>query len=117
MDIETRDADFALQDIQLVIGAENDVLNGIQRAELAGGTSGNILDASAFTLGSVVLKGLGGADQLLGGLLADDLTGGTGNDLLRGKGDDRLICSKTTGAWTPSLKLTALEPRPSTWKG
>lgn len=90
--LEVRDADFSLQDTQLVVGAETDVLNGIQQAELTGGASANLLDASAFTLGPVVLNGRGGADQLLGGTRADELVGGTGNDLLRGgEGDDQYL--------------------------
>ena len=62
--IETRDADMTLadksgspaNDATLVIGSEGtDTLVGITRAQLTGGASVNTIDASGFTLGSVVL--------------------------------------------------------------
>jgi hypothetical protein len=62
--VESRDADFILTDYTLTIGADSpDTLYDVERAELTGGGSANILDASAFTLGSVVLVGGGGEDE------------------------------------------------------
>lgn len=67
-------------------------LTGINRARLTGGAGSNRVDASAFTLGSVTLKGAGGSDTLLGGSADDTLDGGTGTDLLDGgNGTDTAI--------------------------
>ncbi|NLC71635.1 MAG: DUF4347 domain-containing protein, partial [Desulfuromonadaceae bacterium] len=82
--IEARDADFVLTDTQLAIGAEVDILSDIERAELTGGNSNNTIDASAFTLGGVVLDGGAGDDILYGGHGDDLLTGGEGIDRLFG---------------------------------
>ncbi|MSU60792.1 MAG: LEPR-XLL domain-containing protein [Pedosphaera sp.] len=87
--VETRDADFVLQDVSLQIDAEIDTLLSIESAELTGGVNGDSIDASAFTLGAVTLNGAGGNDTLKGGLRNDTLNGGAGDDLLGGgKGDD-----------------------------
>ncbi|MBL9139058.1 MAG: M10 family metallopeptidase C-terminal domain-containing protein [Verrucomicrobiales bacterium] len=87
--VETRDADFLLLNNQLGIGAETDLMSSIQQAKLTGGDGGNVIDASSFSLGPVVLTGLGGIDRLFGGLQGDVLVGGAANDLLRGgQGDD-----------------------------
>jgi Ca2+-binding RTX toxin-like protein len=57
------------------------VLSSIERAELIGGDSDNVLVASSFT-GTVSLDGRGGNDQLFGGLGGNGLSGGDGNDVL-----------------------------------
>ena len=44
----------------------------------------NTIDASAFTLGSVYLNGLGNDDLLTGGSKADKIKGGHGSDILTG---------------------------------
>ena len=79
--VEVRDADMVLADITsddatdpadldnatLVIGStETDTLDGVERADLSGGTSVNSLDASGFTLGGVILRTGGGVDSLVG---------------------------------------------------
>lgn len=84
--VETADADMLLTNVSLTIGALGDILANIQHAELTGGASGNTIDASAFTQGSVILSGLGGNDRLIGGADGDTLIGGANNDLLRGMG-------------------------------
>jgi Ca2+-binding RTX toxin-like protein len=74
-----------------LIGNGVDVLLNVEQAALTGGGSGNLIDASAFTLGSVVLVGGGGDDTLLGGSGADSLQGDDGSDLLNGgAGADKL---------------------------
>jgi Ca2+-binding RTX toxin-like protein len=82
--VETADADFVLTNASLSIGGVVKTLSNFQRAELTGGTSGNTIDASAFTLGSVTLSGGAGNDRLIGGTGNDVLIGGADNDLLRG---------------------------------
>src|SRR5207244_4773539 len=99
--VETRDADFTLTDSTLTIGSDGaDTLSGIEQAVLTGGDSANVIDASAFTLGSVTLIGGAGNDTLIGGAGDDFLTGGTGVDVLSGgpgidtvveKGDARFV--------------------------
>jgi len=66
-------------------------LSGIDQAVLTGGADANILDASAFTPGSVTLNGEAGDDTLVGGYHDDELHGGLGNDtLIGGFGSDEL---------------------------
>ncbi len=50
---------------------ENDTLASVEEATLTGGAGANVLNASAFTLGPVILDGAGGADSLLGGSAGD----------------------------------------------
>ena len=83
--VATRNTNMVLSNNSLLFGdAFGASLNGINRAKLTGGTGKNKLDASSFTLGSVVLKGLGGNDTLLGGSGDDTLDGGSGTDVLDG---------------------------------
>ncbi|RCJ35362.1 hypothetical protein A6770_16185 [Nostoc minutum NIES-26] len=79
---ESGDVNFTLSNNQLS-GLGNDTLMSIERVTLTGGISDNILDAAAFSFGSV---------YLYGGLGNDTLFGGSGNDYLYGQdGSDRLI--------------------------
>jgi Ca2+-binding RTX toxin-like protein len=96
--MERADVDFTLTDTSLT-GLGGDVLNSIERAKLAGGTSSNTIDASTFTgttvlsggSGDDVLTGGSGNDRLRGASGADSLTGGNGADVLRaGAGNDSL---------------------------
>ena len=87
--VESFDANMTLTDtsFQIAGGAIGTyTLSGISQATLTGGPSGNKLDASAFTLGSVTLVGGTGNDTLLGGSGNDILTGGGGVDSLDGGG-------------------------------
>lgn len=81
--VATADANFFLSDTTLKIGATTTTLANIQIAQLTGGPSDNIIDASLFT-GSTVLFGGSGNDTLIGGSGADLLIAGKGNDILRG---------------------------------
>jgi Ca2+-binding RTX toxin-like protein len=73
-------------------GSGTDTLSEIERAELTGGASANLIDASAFTLGSVILSGQAGNDTLKGGTRNDTLIGGDGFDtLIGGDGSDTYI--------------------------
>lgn len=95
--VESGDINFTLTNTSL-IGNGSDTLINIEKAELTAGVGNNIINASAFTLGSVTLNGGAGNDALSGGsrddLLIgeggnDVLDGGTGNDQMRGGiGDD-----------------------------
>jgi len=105
--LETRDADFVLTDSQLTIGIEVDDFNGISHAELTGGDSANSIDASAFTLGSVVLNGGSGDDVLKGGSGDDTLTGGEGIDALYGGGGSDTV--KEAGDTRFDLTDTSLD--------
>ncbi len=58
-------------------GLGTDSLTGVENLELTGTATNNLLDASAFTLGSVTLSGADGSDTL---------AGGSGGDLLDGQG-------------------------------
>src|SRR5206468_3408636 len=62
-----------------------DALIGIERAELTGGVSANVIDCSLFT-GKAILSGGAGADLLIGGLGADLLKCGDGDDTMVGGG-------------------------------
>ena len=94
----------------------------IEHATLTGGVSGNIIDASAFTLGGVILIGEGGGDtltgtddddELFGGDGDDTLTAGDGNDILDGgqgsdalggdAGDDTYLFADTSVIETDSI--------------
>ena len=90
---EERDADFILTDTSLAIGTDAaDSLTNIEQADLTGGESDNIINASAFTLGSVWLDGSDGDDTLYGGSGDDTLTGGDGEDALYGgDGTDSVV--------------------------
>ena len=91
MIIEARNADFVLTDTTLLIGTEENLIDGITQVILFGGLGNNLMDASAFTLGPVALIGLAGNDTLLGGSGNDILIGGAGDDEIRGNaGDDQL---------------------------
>ena len=82
--VETANANMTLTNVALTIGGVGKTLTNIQRAELTGGAGVNTIDASAFTLGQVILNGMGGNDLLIGGTQSDILIGGAGDDLLRG---------------------------------
>ena len=77
----------------LLTGQGPDTLLGasVEHAELTGQDGDNRIDASAFTLGSVVLKGGAGRDVLIGTPWSDELYGEGGGDTLRaGAGNDLL---------------------------
>lgn len=87
---EVVDDDQTLTDSSLTTGdgvTEIDVLANIDRARLAGGATGNRLDASAFS-GPATLRGSGGDDTLIGSEQADRILGGTGSDQIEGRGGD-----------------------------
>lgn len=68
-----------------------DSLSGIERATITGGAGNNLIQASNFTLGSVILNGGAGNDSLGGSSGNDTLNGGTGIDFLNGAaGNDTL---------------------------
>ncbi|MDJ0658159.1 MAG: hypothetical protein QNJ42_01575 [Crocosphaera sp.] len=103
--IEQGDVDFLLTKSPVstnnqhqLSGLGDDTLIGIERVELTGGASDNLLDASAANL-EVRLKGLGGDDTLIGGLGDDTLTGGTGtNHLWGGEGSDTFVIDRSSNS-------------------
>ena len=84
---ESRDADFSLTVTNLTVGLEGtDSLSGIEQANLTGGASANIFNASAFT-GLATLIGEEGDDTFYAGLVNATFQGGGGSDTL--VGDDK----------------------------
>lgn len=67
-----------------LVGFGNDSLVGFESAQLTGGISDNVIDASGFTIGPVSLFGGDGNDRLVGTRFADFLSGQVGNDTLTG---------------------------------
>lgn len=62
--VETRDANFTLTNVSLVVGAEAaDTLNGIENVELIGGAGDNLFNVGAF-VGGLKLTGGAGSDTL-----------------------------------------------------
>jgi Ca2+-binding RTX toxin-like protein len=59
-------------------------LSSIESASLTGGSGNDVLNAAAFTLGPVTLRGGAGNDSLRGGSGNDFLDGGLGTDTLNG---------------------------------
>ncbi len=113
--VESFDANFTLTNSSLAVALKNSTatftesLSGIDQASLTGGASGDDINASAFTLGSITLIGGTGNDTLLGGSRNDFLTGGGGQDRLSGGGgyntevetqDTRFIASGTPSSAT-----------------
>ncbi len=117
---EVRDADFVLQnatddpdtanitedaklDVTPANGSglvETDWLESVELAELVGGASPNVINASTFTgnghlqagVDGVILVGAGGDDELSGGAGDDFLSGGEGVDIIDGgAGTDTLV--------------------------
>ena len=88
--IETADTNFTLTSSSLT-GLGNDVVISVERARLIGGSSGNIIDASAYG-GRIDAFGLDGNDTIIGSNGFDILVGGLGNDVLKGRdGNDTLF--------------------------
>ncbi len=59
------------------VGLGTERLGTVERVELTGGDSDNLIDARSFT-GSVMLAGGNGNDTLIGGTGSDLLVGGDG---------------------------------------
>lgn len=73
-------------------GTGNDAVISVESIRLVALNVNSLLDASAYTLGSVTLIGGTGNDTLLGGSSADSITGGDGDDVIRGgAGNDILV--------------------------
>lgn len=64
---------------------DSDTLDSIEKAELSGNSSDNMMFAQEFT-GETTLNGLAGNDLLRGGSGNDTLNGGSGHDKLQGGG-------------------------------
>ena len=67
------------------------LLTDIQRADLEGTIGPDLLDASGFTGGSVVLRGGPGNDALIGSSGADTLSGGSDSDEITGNAGNDAI--------------------------
>ncbi|MHC4874971.1 MAG: choice-of-anchor D domain-containing protein [Planctomycetota bacterium] len=88
--VEAADVDFTLTDSQL-LGLGNDRLIDLETAQLSGGASDNVIDATAWTGGPVIAYAGDGDDQVFGSAQNDRLFGQAGDDILvGGSGDDLL---------------------------
>lgn len=78
----TADKNFTLTDSQLTISGGGLVtISGVERAELTGGASGNVINASGFS-GETTLTGGDGNDTITGGSGNDTIDGGSGSDVI-----------------------------------
>lgn len=77
------DEDLIEQTVTVLSGLGTDSIAEIERAELSGGDGNNVIDATSFTA-AVVLRGGGGADELIGTAFNDTIFGGSGNDSMSG---------------------------------
>ena len=97
--VVTYDANFTLTNTTLTISPGGVVnLTGIEHATLTGGNSPNIMDASAFTAGSVTMDGGNQNDTLIGGAGDDTLFGTQGNDFIDGRGGNDVLYSGNSGS-------------------
>ncbi len=93
------DANFTLTDSSLTITPGGVVsLISVEQANLTGGNSPNVLDASAFNLGAVTLDGGNQDDTVRGGAGNDLLTGTQGTDNFFGNGGNDTIFSGNSGS-------------------
>jgi ELWxxDGT repeat protein len=133
--VESADVDMTLTNTALAGGLGSDVLVGIQRAQLTGGPSANLINASAFTgkvtldggagndtlrgaQGSSILLGGGGEDTLTGGQNRDLLLGGTGVDSLDGRSADDILIAGASHFYneaTNAIDLDALNAVMKEW--
>lgn len=80
-----------LTDSSITINGQISGMEHIAHAFLVGSDSDELINAGAFTTGSVILDGRDGNDTLIGSQLDDTLLGGEDNDsLLGGQGNDTL---------------------------
>lgn len=105
---EGRDANISLTaDSVFFAGILEDTFTGFEAAELTGGSSSNILDASLFT-GTVMLDGGAGNDQLVGSPQNDTLLAGPGSDtMLGGLGDDDYVFNSDVPLGSETVTDTA----------
>jgi Ca2+-binding RTX toxin-like protein len=93
------DADFRLNDSQLISTAGGRILHdNAERATLTGGVGNNLLSAVGFS-GSVILNGGTGNDTIRGAAGNDRLFGGPGNDWLYGDDDDDSLDGGVNNDW------------------
>ena len=90
--ISVSGSNIVLTNTTFTANSGKDQLISIESVTLRGSAAANVLDASGYTLGSVVLIGGIGNDTLIGGSGADSITGGAGNDTIVGNGgNDSLV--------------------------
>ena len=95
----SNDADITLADSQLTIGTASHQLADIERAELSGGSSANVIDASGFS----------GDTTLTGGEGADTLTGSAGTATLLETSDSNLTLTDTQLVGPTTDTLSAID--------
>lgn len=79
--VEAINGNATVTNTNITGGNGKDLLNTVEEIELTGNAANNLLDASAYTLGSVTLNGGEGSDTLAGGsLFGDVLDGGVDVD-------------------------------------
>ncbi|MBI1314694.1 hypothetical protein GC176_25660, partial [bacterium] len=88
---EAADQNFSLTDAALTGAVTgNDTLIAVEQAQLSGGNSGNVIDASGFS-GSVTVFAGSGADTITGGAGVDLIYGSDGDDVINGLGGNDII--------------------------
>ena len=112
---ETADANIALANAALAVGAEIDTLDGsIEVVSLTGGAGANAINATGFTLGGVTLDGQGGNDTLTpGGSAAnsDSLVGAGGTDRVSESRDANLTLTDALLSGADSDSLSGVDRR------
>ncbi|EAR60225.1 type I secretion target repeat protein [Oceanospirillum sp. MED92] len=110
--VVTRDADITLSDSEVRFGSEavgsgEDTISGFEAAELTGGDSGNVINASLFTgTGGVTIDGGAGDDTLTGTANADSIKGGLGSDTIDGLGgSDTVVVSRDVNIELTDTKI------------
>ena len=67
-----------------MVGNGIDTLRGLERLDVTGGASDNMIDARAFDAnGTSIIRGGGGNDEIFGTGTADQILGGDGDDTIR----------------------------------
>jgi|GEM_PF-1122452 len=89
--IEEGDLNYTVTDTEL-IGKGVDSISEVEKIDLALGGKDNIVDGSAVTEYSLIIRAGGGLDTVLGGAKNDNIFGGIGNDSLSGgAGNDKFV--------------------------
>ena len=90
--IEQGDVDFTLTNSTLT-GLGADLFSNLERFQLSGGLSANLIMASAFSLSgaTLLINGDDGDDVIVGSSISDTINGGAGNDSIRGGGGNDVL--------------------------
>ena len=89
--IEEGDLNYTITNTEL-IGKGIDRISEVEKIDLALGGKANVVDGSAVTEYSLIIRAGGGLDTIVGGAKNDNIFGGIGNDSLSGgAGNDKFV--------------------------